>query len=41
MNYQKDRDHCYYTDKYRGSAHSICNLEFNLVGLSVSQSVSQ
>ena len=24
--YQKVRDHCYYTDKYRSAAHSICNL---------------
>ena len=23
---QKVRDHCYYTWKYRGAAHSICNL---------------
>ena len=25
-NDQKVRDHCHYTDKYRGVAHSICNL---------------
>ena len=24
--YQKVRDHCHYTDKCRGAAHSICNL---------------
>ena len=24
--YQKVRDHCYYTRKYRGAAHNICNL---------------
>ena len=24
------RDHCYYTGKYRGAAHSICNLKFNV-----------
>ena len=28
INYQKVRDHCYYTGKYRGAAHSICNLKF-------------
>ena len=27
-NYRKIRDHCYFTDKYRGPAHSICNLRF-------------
>ena len=27
---QKVRDHCYYTGKYRGVTHSICNLKFNL-----------
>ena len=29
-NYQKIRDHCHYTGKYRGAAHSICNLKFNV-----------
>ena len=29
-NYQKVRDHCHYTAKYRGIAHSICNLKFNV-----------
>ena len=30
INYKKVRDHCHYTGKYRGSAHSICNLKFNV-----------
>ena len=29
INYQKVRDHCHYTSKYRGAAYSICNLKFN------------
>ena len=29
-NYRKFRDHCRYTGKYRGAAHSICNLKFNV-----------
>ena len=24
--YNKVRDHCHYTEKYKGAAHSICNL---------------
>ena len=28
INYQKVTDHCHYTGKYRGAAHSICNLKF-------------
>ena len=28
--YCKVRDHCYYTGKYRGAVHSICNLEYSL-----------
>ena len=27
---QKDKYHYHYTDKYRGPAHSICNLKFNV-----------
>ena len=30
INYWKVRDHCHYTGKYRGAAHSICNLKFNV-----------
>ena len=26
--YHKVRDHCYYTEKFRGAAHSICNLRY-------------
>ena len=29
-NYWKVRDHFHYTGKYRGAAHSICNLKFNV-----------
>ena len=28
--YWKVRDHSYYTGKYRDTAHSICNLKFNV-----------
>ena len=28
--YYKDRDHCHYTWKYRGAAHSICNLKYSV-----------
>ena len=29
MLYRKVRDHFYFTGKYRGTTHSICNLKFN------------
>ena len=29
-NYQKVRDNYHFTGKYRGAAHIICNLKFNL-----------
>ena len=28
--YQKIRDHCNYTGKIRGAAHSICNLNYKV-----------
>ena len=30
VNYRKVRNHCHYTGKYRSTAHSICNLKFNV-----------
>ena len=30
INYQKVRGQCHYTGKYRGAAHNICNLKFNV-----------
>ena len=29
QNYRKVRDHCHYTGRYKGAAHSICNLKFH------------
>ena len=28
--YQKVRDHCHYSGKFRGAAHSICNLRYKV-----------
>ena len=28
IKYCKAKDHCYYTGKYRGAAHNICNLRY-------------
>ena len=28
--YQKVRDHCRYTGKFRGASHSICNLRYKV-----------
>ena len=26
--YNKFRDHCHYTGKYRGASHNVCNLRY-------------
>ena len=32
LNYQKKvRDHCHYTGKFRGAAHSICSLTYKVI----------
>ena len=28
--YHKVRDHCHYTEKFRGAAHNICNLRYKV-----------
>ena len=28
--YHKVRDHCHYTEKFRGAAHNICNLRYKI-----------
>ena len=28
--YKKIRDHCHFTEKFRGAAHSICNLHYKV-----------
>ena len=28
--YHKVRDHCYYTGKFRGAVHNICNLRYKI-----------
>ena len=35
VNYQKVRDHCHYKGKYTDTAHSICNLKFNIFFITI------
>ena len=28
--YQKNRNHCHYSEEYRDAAHSICNLKYSV-----------
>ena len=30
ISYRKNREYCHHTGKYRGEAHNICNLKFNV-----------
>ena len=30
LRYNKIRDHCHYTGRYRGAAHSLCNLRYRI-----------
>ena len=30
IKHRKVKQHCHYTGKYRGAAHGICNLSYNI-----------